>query len=424
MEGHKTVFTAIVALVAMLLVPMVLAQPTFTMDVEVEGVAVDSNTVVYAERGSTADIMVRLISDEDASDIRVNAWVGGYEYDVIESESKIFDLPNNTIKAIPIKLQLPSDMDASETYTLHIDVLNGVYSSSFVTSLRVEEIRHLTSIQDVILSPTTIEAGQPLFVTVRVENIGDKKEENIKVTASIPALGISARSYIEELTAHETSDEEDIESSGSTDIVLQIPDNAVAGIYDVKIDVEYDRSHEIESATYKVDIKSQSTTITVDQKEESAVTITPDITSQEVEQGKSAVFKISFANKGLDDKVVSLEASGDVVVRVDPSILTIRTDDTAEAFVYVATTENTAEGLHMFTVKVKSNDKVIKEINFGTQVVGKPSGWEGAKQVLEIAFIALLVILVILALVIVVKKLRGSEEGIEEPEELKGQTYY
>ncbi len=57
--------------------------------------------------------------------------------------------------------------------------------------LRIKETRHLLAIRDIIVRPgTSVDSGRPLFVIVRVENMGANKEEDIRVNVAIPDLGI------------------------------------------------------------------------------------------------------------------------------------------------------------------------------------------------------------------------------------------
>ncbi len=67
------------------------AQDYWIDKVKVEGTEVDGN-VVSAELGEELDIDVYLYSNASVNDIKVKAWIGGYEYDDVEDSSGMFDI--------------------------------------------------------------------------------------------------------------------------------------------------------------------------------------------------------------------------------------------------------------------------------------------------------------------------------------------
>ena len=402
-------------------------------EVKVDGTAISQSATVSAVKGNTLDIRVELFGDLNVTenDVRVKAWIGGYEYDDIEETSDLFNVQSNVIYVKTLELELPEDMDATEAYTLHVDA----YSQSGneveytnVFTLMVSPERHLIRFIDTIFNPgLSVEAGQPLFTTVRLENLGDKKEEDIKVKVSIPALGVSAVKYLDELTSDELDNEDEEDSGEVEDIYLVIPKDAKTGIYDVVVDAEYNRGHDVESKRYLINIKG---------KVEAPVdalpgTITPtglvtavisvDSETKQVQSGESAVYKIMFANLGQDAKTYTIELSNIdfAVARVDPAVLTINPDQTAEAYIYLSVDKNAREGMHLFNVNVKSGNQLVKEFNLGSDV---DAGADvDAKNVLEVVFVVLLVVLIILGIVVIVKRLG---KGREPEESTGGQSYY
>ena len=402
-------------------------------EVKVDGTAISQNAIVSAIKGNTLDIRVELFGDLNVTenDVRVKAWIGGYEYDDIEETSDLFNVQSNVIYVKTLELELPEDMDATEAYTLHVDA----YSQSGneveytnVFTLMVSPERHLIRFIDTIFNPgLSVEAGQPLFTTVRLENLGDKKEEDIKVKVSIPALGVSAVKYLDELTSDELDNEDEEDSGEVEDIYLVIPKDAKTGIYDVVVDAEYNRGHDVESKRYLINIKG---------KVEAPVdalpgTITPtglvtavisvDSETKQVQSGESIVYKIMFANLGQDAKTYTIELSNIdfAVARVDPAVLTINPDQTAEAYIYLSVDKNAREGMHLFNVNVKSGNQLVKEFNLGSDV--NAGADVDAKNVLEVVFVVLLVVLIILGIVVIVKRLG---KGREPEESTGGQSYY
>ena len=92
-------------------------------EVKVDGTAISQSATVSAIKGNTLDIRVELFGDLNftENDVRVKAWIGGYEYDDIETTSDLFNVQSNVIYVKNLELELPEDMDATEAYTLHVD---------------------------------------------------------------------------------------------------------------------------------------------------------------------------------------------------------------------------------------------------------------------------------------------------------------
>ena len=402
-------------------------------EVKVDGTAISQSATVSAVKGNTLDIRVELFGDLNVTenDVRVKAWIGGYEYDDIEETSDLFNVQSNVIYVKTLELELPEDMDATEAYTLHVDA----YSQSGneveytnVFTLMVSPERHLIRFIDTIFNPgLSVEAGQPLFTTVRLENLGDKKEEDIKVKVSIPALGVSSIKYLDELTSNELDNEDEEDSGQVEDIYLVVPKDAKTGTYDVVVEAEYNRGHDVESKRYLINIKGK-VEAPVDALPGTntptglvTAVISVDSETKSVQSGESVVYKIMFANLGQDAKTYTIELSNvDFgVTRVDPAVLTINPDQTAEAYVYLSVDKNAREGMHLFNVNVKSGNQIIKEFNLGSDVNAGTN--VDAKNVLEVVFVVLLVVLIILGIVVIVKRLG---KGREPEESTGGQSYY
>ncbi|MEM4244989.1 MAG: hypothetical protein QXR60_02170, partial [Candidatus Nanoarchaeia archaeon] len=268
-----------------------------------------SGDIVYVERGQEVPVEVSFEALDNYDDVRVKVWIGGYEYDDVKAVSKIFDIENGVSYKKTLYLEIPEDIDINDnggmdTYKLKVEVYNDDYSYEESYTLRIKEQRHKLAILDVILRPgSTVQAGQALFATVRVENLGDKKEEDIRVTVSIPELGISQRTYIDELTAHEEDNEDEESSMSSEEIYLRIPADAKTGFYTVNVDVEYSRGHEKESVTGKIYV--QGTAAEEEQPEKEKTVIGTDATTKVVKQGEEVAYKVMIANMGSKPQMYS-----------------------------------------------------------------------------------------------------------------------
>jgi len=414
------------ALIALVLVSVVYAQD-YTLDkVNVDGVTVLENGLIVGsgavslERGSEAEIEVFVKSSstltDDVKDVKVKAWIGGYEYGDVEETSGIFDInAANVIYKKTLRLEIPNDLDVEEgDYTLFVKAFDrtGDVEESFDVFL--EEQRHFLKIQDIIVRQNVVDAGSPLFIVVRVENLGDKKEEDIKVSVSIPELGLSARDYIDELAAHEIDNKDEEDSESSNEIFLRIPKDAEDGIYTLQVDVEYDKGHSIISKKETIEVVGKEKEATVKPAE---AMISVEGSSKTVNAGEETSFKVNVLNAGEEPAIYSLEVTGEklfATARVEPGFALIKGGESASFNILVKAKED-AKDFNNFVVKVKSGDTIVKELSLSLDIQGKTYT---LGTVLVAGFIVLIVVLIILGIVLLVTKTRPEEPGSE------GQSYY
>ncbi|MBS3103264.1 hypothetical protein J4458_07515, partial [Candidatus Woesearchaeota archaeon] len=99
-------------------------------------------------------------------------------------------------------------------------------------------------IRDVVLSPgEEVKAGRALLASVRIRNRGERDEEGIKITVSVPELGVSASDFVDELE----KDGDDDDETTSEELFLRIPDDAETGEYTLVTEVEFDDGDERET---------------------------------------------------------------------------------------------------------------------------------------------------------------------------------
>jgi len=426
-------YVAVLLVAVMLLgISTVLAENFIVESVEVDDITAEENgNAIFVERGQTSVIGVYLEGNGTSDNVKVKAYIGGYEYDDVEAVSDIFEVEPGVEYKKYLKLEIPEDLEPSGDYTLRVKVYddNDEIEKSYV--LRIKESRHDLKIQDVIIRPSSkIDAGRPLFVTVRVENLGAKKEEDIKVTVSVPELGISAREYIDELTSSEDSDdnednEDEEDSMSSNEILLRIPDDAETGDYDLNVKVEYNRGHS--SVTQKeVIFVNKGVEEKQPEQKKSETIVSLDSTSKTVVQDSEVGYKLMLANLGSEQMLYSVEVAGEQLfadVRVEPSFITVQPDKTGELLVYLKAKPDADEGRHSFVVKVKSGNAVLQEISLTADVKEKTvaSSLFGGdvKQAVLIGLVVLVAVLIIVGLVIAF-----SRKGSDEPGAGEGQSYY
>src|SRR3989344_1918768 len=270
------------------------------------------------ERGDTLDIEVVIqgnatISGGQVPDVRIEAKIVGYEFGTISDISDIFSVDENLVYRKTLTLVIPEDIDASELYTLRIEASDPNNEEQVEFQLNIDEQRHSLNIFDIVVNPSTsVMAGQPIFPIVRVENLGERKEDDVRVTVSIPELGISTTNYINDLITEIQEDQEvfrlDERSSAQLDFLLRIPEDAKTGEYTLKVDVMYN--------------------IQVD----------------------------GVAPWGQ--------------YRVEPGFITVLPDGTAEATLFIRANDNAEPRNYVSVVRVMMGREIVHEFNVNTEVVG------------------------------------------------------
>ena len=411
--------------------------PDFTIqEVEVDGTVLSAGSALYVERNSIVNVDVwvrgndvfRQCTDDrgrSCYNVKVKAFIGGYEYGEVEDVSAPFQVLQGAVRPIHLTLKIPNDIEASDDYTLRVEAFDDDQSTddSMVTkksfTLRLQEIRHSVNIFDTLFNPSNyVQAGQPVFVTVRAENLGDNIEDSVKVTVSVPQLGIQTQEYIDQLETSQSQRNSDRNDGfTSNDLVLMVPQDAKEGTYDVIVRLDYNRFHSFEEQKYTLYVRSSQAVV-----QPASTLVNVDTLAQKVEDGKGAVYKLSVANLNKVAQSYTVEVSGTdswANVVVTPMTLTVQPDTTSEVNVYVAPNEGFT-GLKTFSVKVMSGSNVVTEKNLSLEVTPKAVASDTTKRVLTIVFVILLLVLVLLAVILLIKKLTEDKDdkGVE------GKTYY
>jgi len=404
-------------------------------DVEVNGMLADqnnNNNVIYVERGQRVPVEVffkgtglcSANEDNPCYDVRLRVYLGGYEFGVVEATSGIFQVLPGVNDHKILYLEMPEDLEASELYTLNVELFDDDDSVRQKYYLRVEESRHDVNIYDVIFNPNgAVRAGEALFTTVRVENLGDNTEESVKVTVSVPELGIRTSEYVDLLVTEQEANTDGVSSSRrrsatTNDLLLMVPESATAGSYEVVVTAEFNRGHDVAEKKYNLQVTSPRVVVTTPVE---SVRVNVASTSQALEAGKSATFAFAVSNMGQEPVTVTFDASGADgwgTLNVAPGSVTVAPNSVKDVAVTVFANDNT-DGTKVVSVRAKVNGNVVSE-NALTLNVSKHTGAETVKKVLVAGFIVLLVILVILAIVLVVRKLTSDDENGP----VEGQTYY
>ncbi|MFH0752720.1 MAG: hypothetical protein V1914_03955 [archaeon] len=416
-----------VLILAIVAIPAAMATTvTFDSEVKINGHEITTLDTLDVERGETLDLDLLVTASEDVEDLRWKIWIGGYE-DLLEEKTGLFDLKAGVTKVKSLSIDIPADMDADETYTLHVELINGDVEEEVPLNIEISKARHLLVVDDVIVSQNTVEAGEDVVVKVRVENMGSYEED---VTVTVSAFGVSASDFIEDLAELDldAASYDDYDNAKSVSMVLNVPEDTAAGKYDLVVELSYNRGRELVSETLTLTVAGEVAEQAAETSVEGVITV--DATTKTLAQGEEKAYKLAFANLGDKAQLYTVRAVGTQLwgnVRVEPSLIAVPAGEVVEAYVYLNANEDAELGNHVFTLQVSAGNDLAKEIMLGAKVTEKVSTVSAGSllqysSTLKLAFVGLVVLLVIVGLFIAFRKLKEDEDYPLEPKD--GQTYY
>lgn len=387
-------------------VPVAAASVPVDVDfVKWDGDEITANEVIDADRNKEYTVKVRFKALADAENLRVEARIAGYEHGIISAVSDIFDIDNGQYYTETLKLRLPVDMD-KDNYKLFVEVYDRTNSPrEFAYQLDIGSERHAMEIESVVFSPgAEVASGTSLLTTVRLENTGDRDQE-ARVTISIPDLGVSATDFIDEI-------EED-EKISSEELFIRIPRCAAPGPYTAEVTVTYNDDYDTVTETRTVYIVDGGLCMTDANKatEEASDAHVTVAAPSNVAAGQKAVFPVSIMNKGEDAASYVLAVTGadwaDLVITPSP-VITVAGGQTGSAFIY-ATPKAGVEGRQALDLEIKSGDDTLKKVALSVDVAAA-EGDSGLQRALLIALIVVVLILVVLALIVGLNRMKSDDD--------------
>lgn len=386
-----------------------------TFVVEVDGTTLTSGTTILdLERGNTFEVRVEVTSNVNVSDAQIEASLAGIHNEDVEDTTGTFDLESGVTYVKRLTLELPDRMD-QDTYNLRVrleDRGEGQAQSEY--DLKVDTARNYLTVKDVVLSPgDEVRQGRALLATVRVKNLGEKDEEGVKITFSVPSLGLSASDYIDEI--------ESGDSMTSEELYVKVPNCADLGSHTYEVEVEYDDGDESVTETGSVYVtEGDVCELSEDAAPTTLVTVGP--ATQDVAQGASAIYPVTLSNSGSEAKSYTVSVDGTsewATSSLDPaSSVVLQSGESKAVYVYVSANEDATAGEHMFTLSITSGTETLKQVALKANVL--EDGKTDFKRGLEVALIVLVILLVVLGLIVGFNKLRGEEEEDDNT----GETYY
>lgn len=402
------------------------AIPVVIDSVDINGVALTSTALnrVGVERGQQLNVAVRLTGASAANNVEVEAFVSGFEFNDVERVSDatgVFDVLPNVTYVKRLVIPLPDSME-KDNYKLRIivsDRNDGELINNYNIALDLP--RHLVGVKDVLLTPENeITAGGALLVAVRVENLGAKVEEDVKIKVAIPELGVSATKYVSKVSTNDETESEDV--------YLRLPECATPGTYNVVATVFYADAHRTSVGSAPINVLKNELcdgdVFTGASQQSSKILISVGSNVQSVDVGSNAVFPITVSNNGRTSKSFTvLPVAGEwAELKISPTSTAVLAPGKSETFyVFVTPTDDAVTGSNIVTASVSSSGELLKNVVLTANVV-KPSGQSfGIKRLLELGLIVLLVLLIIVGLIVGFTMLK-KEDDIEPPR--SAEPYY
>jgi len=207
------------------------------------GIGHTDNLVSFS--GNVVPIEVVFTAGESSEDVKIRVSIYDGRDDVIVSTGRFNVVAGKVYKKL-LALKLPSNIDgALEELTLSVEIYDADhatvdYEEDYAVSMQRES--YTLDVLSVDYS-SQVSAGDVVPVSVVTKNVGFSRMDDNYVVVSIPALGVSTRGYAGDLIPNEDyknySDEED---SVYNIVYLNIPSNALSGVYEVMVTVYNDES--------------------------------------------------------------------------------------------------------------------------------------------------------------------------------------
>lgn len=394
------ILVTFVAVLALLVVSISSVSAFATIsDVEVSGVsnAQASGTQLSVTAGQVIPVRVIFQATDNETDVRVKAWIAGSRDYSVSSER--FDVIAGNIYSRLVAVQVPSNIDPDEAFTLYVSVEGTEEADRESVDLTVQRESYTVEILDVFME-NQVSAGDQMTLDIVLKNRGRQLAEDTFVRVSVPALGIERRVYFGDLSALDQSDP-DKEDAAERRMYVNIPANAPAGIYAVQIDAF--NADSMTSVTKKIAVAGVS----------ASSTIVSTNAVKTFEANEVASYSVTVVNSGNKVRVydVSFEAPSGLTLSADESVFAVPAG--ASKTVTVQASAEKA-GKYTFIVNVNSDGQLVNRESFVANVEGNASG--NATVVLTVILAIIFIVLLVVLIVLLTKKPQKNEEF--------GESYY
>lgn len=391
----KTLLFPIVALLAVFLVSAVSAGNVVSGEavVQIKNLNINypsnHNLILAAAPGEIVPVTVSFRANaSDYVSVKVEISSGNEEYSV---STKKFDVLEDTVYTTGVmNLKIPTRIDdLSKDVRLNIyvrsdNISNDEYWRNYTIRIQRESYKLQVLSVDYDLDAN---AGSTVPVMVVVKNTGFRDNDNVYLTVAVPELGISAKTYLDELTALKDCDNCcDSRVSISKILNLNIPSNAKEGVYDLVVTVWNEDTKTVEKGIIKIGKSSSSTPGTVATNKE-----------QDLKAGETNSYDLVIVNSDNSVKVYTLSVVSNSNLDVTvPSTVIVNPQSASTVKVDVKVKNGAEAGRHTFGVLVNGEQTTfVANVNKkGTSA--SSAGVIALTVLLAIIFVALLVLLIVL----------------------------
>lgn len=379
----------------------------------------DANAIVESvelARAETMDIefVIKAIGG-DLEDVEIEARLFGYRYSSYELDKVIdiegpFDLDQDTKKKKTLTLTIPKDLDFDKDVFLRIIIGDksspDLYNEDFRLNIEGIDRDAAVQVERVSFSPNIVQAGFGFTGLVQIKNYGDDDLDDVHVTMKV--LGVPGAQDSENLDELDSDERETLE-----EFAIRIPEDTKPGVYDVEVEVEFDRYESTKYLT-SIEITKGYASEEVVKPESRLIVNVPE--SLAVNAGSTVIYPVTLTNDGNKDATVVLSATNVQAfgtVTFNPgSVMVVKAGQTATATLSLTANED-ASGVQNFILNIDvDGDK--KQVTLNTVVNG---GSNDLRRGLEIGLIVLVIILIILGLIVGFTRMKKGDDD-------ETQTYY
>jgi len=366
--------------------------------VEVSGVNALSSADIAAFAGQTIPVRVVFSATEDASDVKVKAWIAGE--DGLAVSSSRFDVISGSLYSKLLAVTVPSSLDPDETLALEISVENrndGVADQKSVSLTGQRESYELDVLS--VSMDSSVQTGSTLVADVVVKNRGRQLAEDTYVKATIPALGVETKVYLGDLAPVDQTDPER-EDSVEGRIYLDIPSDASSGVYTLELEAYNSDSLTTMSKNFAVVGASADTLVA------------SPIRSKTFAAGEEGSYSVTIVNTGSNARIYELvlETSGGLALDAETPLVVVPAGTSETVKVFASASENED---YSFTVKIISNGELVEEVDFTANVEGRKAFAGDTAVLLTIVLAIIFVVLLVVLIVLLTRKPERVEDLTE-----------
>ena len=377
----------------------------YVTSLEVSGVEVLNGAEVATFAGQTIPVRVVFYAYDNASDVRMKAWVSGEKEYAVSTDR--FDVLAGKVYSRLISVKMPEKVDPSEDLKLEIvlESRNGGIADSQEVSLSAQRESYNVEILDATLD-SEVSAGESIALDIVLKNAGRQFAEDTFVKAKIPALGVESKSYFGDMSPVDQANP-DKEDAAERRMYLNVPSSTPAGIY--LVEIEAYNADSSATTTKKVSV--------VNAAADSSVVVS-SASTKKFAAGEAGEYSLTLVNSGDKIRVYDLvsEAPASLDVSLSDTMVVVPAGSSKTVSVNAVASE---DGRYNFAVNVYSDGALVKRYNYLADVSGTKSSKSLAGNATVLLTVVLAIIFVVLLIVLIVLLTRKPEKAEEF-----GESYY